>query len=64
MSNDSDVSSNEIKITPEMIQAGRNVLYDFPIMDPDEESMGEAVREVFLAMMKSAHSTSQIEERR
>jgi len=40
----------EIEITPEMIEAGRETLYGFPIMEPTEDKMNAAVVAVFRAM--------------
>jgi hypothetical protein len=40
----------EIEITPEMIDAGLSVLYRFPITEPVESEMREAVAAVYRAM--------------
>jgi hypothetical protein len=42
--------ANEIEITPEMIEAGLNALYGFPITEPFESEMREAVVSVYKAM--------------
>jgi hypothetical protein len=41
---------NEIEITPEMIEAGLGALYGFPITEPFESDMREAVAAVYRAM--------------
>jgi hypothetical protein len=48
---DDSNSTDEIEVTPEMIEVGVGTLYEFPITDPDEFSMREAVKAVFLAMI-------------
>jgi hypothetical protein len=45
-----EVATNEIEITPEMIEAGLNALYGFPITEPFESEMREAVATVYRAM--------------
>jgi hypothetical protein len=40
----------EIEVTPEMIDAGINILWGFPLDCPTEAEMKRAVKEVFLAM--------------
>ena len=40
----------EIEITPEMIEAGLEALYSFPITEPFESEMREAVAAVYRAM--------------
>jgi hypothetical protein len=44
---------SETEITSEMIEAGLEELYKFPIMDPWEENLREAVIHVFRAMQKA-----------
>ena len=41
----------EIEVTPEMIEAGLEALYCFPITEPDDASMKKAVVAVFSAML-------------
>jgi hypothetical protein len=43
---------NEIEVTPEMVEAGLEELYKFPIIDPWEDQLREAVTRVFLAMSR------------
>jgi hypothetical protein len=43
-------AEKEIEITPEMIEAGMSALYDFPITEPFESEMREAVAAVYGAM--------------
>jgi hypothetical protein len=43
----------EIEITPEMIEAGFAKLYEFDITHPMEGEMREAVRDVFLSMLRA-----------
>jgi hypothetical protein len=50
-----DDKPDEIEVTPEMIEAGYQELMYHPIMDPDEESMKIAVREVFVAMTRRTY---------
>jgi hypothetical protein len=40
------------EITPEMIEAGLSVLYGFPITEPFESEMKEAVASVYRAIRK------------
>lgn len=47
---DAGVPENEIEITPDMIEARFSVLYEFPITEPTEAGMREAVAAVFRAM--------------
>lgn len=42
----------EIEVTLEMIEAGVEELYRHPIMEPDDETMAEAVRSVFYRMLE------------
>ena len=42
-----------VEITPEMIEAGREKLYNFDIMHPVENEMNEAVKAVFVSMFES-----------
>ena len=43
----------EVEITPEMIEAGFAKLYEFDITHPMEGEMREAVRDVFLSMLRA-----------
>jgi hypothetical protein len=43
---------HEIEVTPAMIEAGREALYDFDIMEPYEEEMRKAVAAVYRAMVR------------
>jgi hypothetical protein len=43
--------NDELEITPEMIEAGRERLYEFEITDPSRDEMNEAVKAVFRAML-------------
>ena len=40
----------EIEMTPDMIEAGAEVAWRAPIMEPDEPSMRKMVTDVFLAV--------------
>lgn len=44
--------ADEIEITPEMIEAGLEALYGFPITEPTEAEMRVAVAEVFRTMAR------------
>lgn len=44
-------TTDEIEVTPEMIEAGVERLYCFPITEPDEDSMRAAVAEVYRVMV-------------
>ena len=41
-----------IEVTPEMIKAGVDELYCYPIMEPDNEVLAGAVRAVFCRMLE------------
>ena len=41
----------EVEITPEMIEAGLECLWGFPVTEPTEGEMREAVKAVFIAML-------------
>ena len=43
-----------MEITPEMIEAGLNSLYEFHISEPDRDELREAVAAVFRAMIEAA----------
>ena len=45
-----EAGAPEIEISPEMIEAGVDVLFSFPITDPSESEMRMAVGAVFVAM--------------
>jgi hypothetical protein len=49
---EAEPSGMEIEITPAMIEAGRETLYTFDIMHPVESEMSDAVRAVFLSMLR------------
>jgi hypothetical protein len=49
--------ANEIEITPEMIEAGLEALYRFPIEDPFESEMRKAVAAVYRAMVSRSTRT-------
>lgn len=50
------LASDEIEITPEMIEAGLAELWNHDITEPREDEMREAVRSVYSAMHKSRAS--------
>lgn len=45
--------SAEIEITPEMIAAGVDALYQFDINEPTQAEMEHAVRSVFVVMFEA-----------
>jgi hypothetical protein len=45
-------STDEIEITPDMVEVGRETLYRFPIMEPIDLEMNRAVAEVFREMLR------------
>lgn len=47
-------AGDEIEVTEEMIEAGLETLYGFRITEPSRDEMGDAVREVYVAMREAA----------
>lgn len=47
-----ELSREEIEITPEMIEAGTEVVWRAPIMDADDAAMRQMVADVFRAMLR------------
>jgi hypothetical protein len=45
-----EVATNEIEVTPEMIEVGLATLYEFPITEPFEDEMRKAVCAVYKSM--------------
>jgi hypothetical protein len=52
------MTENQIEITPEMIEAGLNRLYEFHITEPDSDEMRDAVAAVFRAMTAASECRS------
>jgi hypothetical protein len=48
----SELSTEKIEITPEMIEARTEVVWRTPIMDPDDAAMRQMVADVFRAMLR------------
>lgn len=48
----------EIEITPEMIRAGVDVLWDFDLMHPTEDELQKAVGAVYRAMSIAVSSSA------
>ena len=66
MARDVDIASDrpahgEIVITPEMIEAGLDALYSFPITEPFESEMRDAVAAVYRAMDAVARNTRKLD---
>lgn len=44
---------SKIEVTPEMIEAGAEIAWRAPIMDPDDAVIRQMVIDVFLAMLRA-----------
>ena len=47
-----NVDDPEVEVTPEMIEAGVDELYGYPIMEPNDDVLVEAVKVVFCRMLE------------
>jgi hypothetical protein len=48
------LETEEIEITPEMIEAGMNVVWKTDIMDPREPELRAMVRNIFTSMLSAS----------
>ena len=62
-SGDRPTLTDEIEITPEMIEAGLSELWNHDITEPRESEMREAVRAVYFAMRTSREQTPLVVQR-
>ncbi|GEM_PF-6649334 len=49
----SDADRPVLKITPAMIEAGLNILWEYDLGDPRKDNLREAISRIYAAMNKS-----------